>query len=226
MVTLSPAARRGDAVRVKFSGSEVQHLSRLKTIPGVAILAAAGRNGSGVGRLRSSPSNASALEWKAPGSSSWGTPVDVSAGGSHLLEDGADPGKWLRVTAFPSFLVGAGEESEVYLGDRVNAIGGDEVSAAEASAGLVESHALELVNESPMTVLNLNAWLDPTTSGLEISDDDATWVSPTVEGSALALSSALAPAASVSLFVRRTVGAGASAAPGVLSLIQLSWKGN
>lgn len=201
---------RADALRFTVSSVEVTHLAAVGSLPGLAITSASAANGPGTGALRTTPASASRVQWKAPGSSTWGPAVDVSAGGAALLEDGENPAAFVRVTASASYLPAAGVESRVLLRDvHNNGSGGDDVTANEATAGLVESWSITLEHDGGFPITNLVAWIDAGVSGLEISDDNATWVSPTSEAAGLALAN-LAPGDTDTIYLRRTVGAGAS----------------
>lgn len=80
-------------------------------------------------------------------------------------------------------------------------------------------YVLTVVNRnSAKTAYTIKAWLDAAVSGLELSADGSTWSAPTSEATAVDLGD-LAPAASVSLHVQRTVDPGATADPEVLNLI-------
>lgn len=223
MSTYHVPARRADAIRAELSGTEVQHLLIVGTLPGVSPQLAAGRNGPGEGALRLTGAAGNEIAWRAPGSATFGEPVLCSSDGAVLLEDGEDANKWLRAYVYTSFLQGSGEAT-VYLRQAFNELAGDDVTAGEATAGDVATFQVTLVNDSPMTVLDLTAWLDPSATGLELSDDGVSFSTPTTEGAGLTWAS-VAPATNETLYVRRTVSAGAAADPDLLNLIQLSWLG-
>lgn len=223
-MTVYRAGDRGDALRLKYSGEVVSYLSAVGSPPGVTPLAADGSNGTGTGRLRTVGLEGRRLQWRAPGSSSWGAEVTVAADGDYVLEDGDDAGAWIRVRVALAFLTAGPAEALVYLRQRFNELGPDDVTAAEASAGDVTSTTYALECASPHGVQGIKAWLDAETSGLELSDDGATWVAPTSEGSALELGD-LASGASVALYTRRTVSASATSSAEALNSLHLSWEG-
>lgn len=223
-MTVHLAGSRGDALRVRVAGSDVQHLAVVGTIRGVTPLAAAGRCGEGTGSLRSRGTPPRRFSWRAPGSSTWGDEVAVSADGSYLLEDGEDRDSWLRVQVDVSWLPDVPEEARVFLRDRYNALGPDDVTAAEATAGDVATLELALVNVGANRLDGLVAWIDAATSDLEISDDGVSWSAPTSEGAGTALGQ-VNPGASVALHVRRTIGAGAPSAAEILNQIHFAWTG-
>lgn len=215
-------ASHADALRITVSGVEVQHLRVAGTVPGVVPLLAAGRNGPGQGRLRTSAAG-DALAWRAPGSATWGAWCSVPADGDYLLLDGDDLDCWLRVEVHTAYLVGSAE-AIVALADRwTNAVAQADVTAAEAAAGDVLEYALTLTNAGTQT-LDVVAWLDATTAALELSADGVSWSAPTDEASAVALGT-LAPAATATLHLRRTIAAAADSDPDILNLIHLAALG-
>lgn len=217
-------ATRADSLRMEVSAVEVVHLTAVGTLPGVAVLAVAGRNGPGTGRLRSQGADGTLLSWRAPGSAVWGPDVDASLDGIYLLEDGADAGKWARVQTYGAHMTPAADEAEVLLVDRYNnEIGSDDLTAAEASAGDVETYTVDLANDNPVGLSNLRVWLDAAVVDLEISDDGAAWVSPTSEAAALVLPP-LAGGANDVLHFRRTIGAASPADPAVLNDVRLAFN--
>jgi len=220
----SYTATFADAIRVKVVETEITHLTAVRTLPGVVILRAAARNGPGSGQLQSQGDGAM-LAWQAPGSATFGTPVDCSSDGTYLLRDGDDADKWVRVQVYVAHLLPSAHQQRVYLADRyANGPPHDDVTAAEATAGDVVTYQLRLYNESPVVVADVDAWVDASVSGLEISDDGASWSTPTTEETALDLGS-LAPGDYATLHLRRTIGAGANADPDVLTLLHYSFQG-
>ena len=215
---------RADAIRVKIASLEVLHLAAVETLPGVVILQAAGRNGPGTGQLQSS-GDGTLVAWRAPGSATFGTAIDCGSDGAYLFEDGEDANKWLRVQVYASYLASTPRDARVYLGDLfANGPPHDDVTAQEASAGDVTIYSLELVNESAVNISDLRAWIHATVSGLEISDDNATWVNPTTEATGLSFGS-LASGASKTLWLRRTIAAAAASDAKILTLLHFAWNG-
>ena len=213
-------ATAADSLRLKFSGSEIQQLHRIRTIPGVSVLAAAGKNGVGAGNLRS-VGDGTFLQWRAPGSGTFGPRLKVTDG-NWIVKDGEDLDKWVRVEVFASFLKPSSEEAQVLLDDVYNNGGNDDITAAEATAGFSASWQMDMVNESAKTLHRLVVWIDPATSGITISDDDVVFVSPTTEATGLEFGD-LAPGGSLPLYIKRTIGAGASEDPRVLDVLQFSY---
>lgn len=224
-MTVLRAGTRGDALRVRVAGgsSDVASLAVVGSIRGVTPLAAAGRCGPGTGALRSVGAPPRRLQWREPGSGVWGGAVRVVASGSYLLEGGEDRDAWLRVRVDLAWLAPGAEEARVFLADRHNELGPDDVAAGEAEAGAVEVLELELHNVSANRLDGLKAWLDPAAEGLELSADGDAWSAPTSEGSGIALGH-LDAGAHVALYVRRTIGAGAPAAA-ILNQVHFAWTG-
>jgi hypothetical protein len=222
-VTVHVAGSRGDALRVRTSGGvEIPSLTAVGAIPGVVPLAAAGQNGPGTGYVRCDGNGR--LAWKAPGSNTYGELVTVAADGSYLLEDGEDRDAWLRVQVRTAFLPSTPAEAQVLLGDRYNALGPDDVTSAEASAGLVETTTFQLYNAGAHRVDALKAWLDASVSGIELSTDGSSWSTPTTEGAALAFGN-VNPGSFATLHVRRSVVAGAASNARITNILRFSWEG-
>jgi hypothetical protein len=222
MPTLT-AGMHGDGLRVQVSAVDVRHLAVVGTIRGVTPLAAAGKNGVGTGLLRSVAGSVAGFQWQAPGGS-YGPITFAFVTGDYVLEDGTDPGKWIRVHVDLTWLPTAAEEAQVYLKDRFNELGPDDVSSANAAAGIVETVTLSLLNASPDRVKNVKAWLGASAAGLAISPDNVTFTSPTTEGAAISIGT-IEKGASASLYFRRTITAGASPAASILNQLELSWDG-
>ena len=203
-----------------------QHLHALHTIPGVVLVFVAGQNGEGTGILRST-GDGTFLSWRAPGSSTFGASVNCGTDGEYIIEDGEDNDSYVRVDVYGTYLTPGAASAAVYLNDVYNnAIGDDNVSAAEAAAGDVESYPVAIINNhASETLARLRVWLDAAASaGLKISDDDATWVNPTTEATAITLPD-LAASGLDTFYVQRTISAGATADPEVLNVLHLSHEG-
>jgi len=215
-----------DALRLIVDSAELVHLAAVRTIPGVVLRAVAGRNGPGTGRIRSNGAAGTLLSWRAPGSSTFGPMVDAAAGGECLLSDGEDDDCWVRVEVYPDHLGTGPIGSPVHLGDLYNNhLGQADLSAAEATAGDVLEYEVTLENAGQVLWLSqIRVWLDAAVSDLEISDDGIAWVSPTSEAAALWMAD-LAPLASQTLYLKRTIGAAAGYDPDVLNHLRLSFFG-
>lgn len=204
-------ATRADALRLleTEAGPEVVHLNAVGTIPGVVLLAVAARNGTGTGTIRSE-GDGNTLSWRAPGSETFGDAVTVSADGDVLLEDGEDTNKWVRVEIHFAELAPGSTSEGVLLADVYNnAIASDDVDAAEASAGDVETYTVTMANDGAFPLRFLAVWVDPAAASafpgiVEISDDGIVWVSPTTEGTALSFPD-LEPATTTTLHIRRSI---------------------
>lgn len=222
------AGTYADMLRIEAASVEVQHLHAVGTIPGVAILAAAGRCGTGTGRIRSRR-DGTRLQFKAPGSSTYGRVVHVAANGNYLLMDGDDADKWVRVAVYASHLLASPAEAAVFLKDVYeNAVSHDDVTAGEASAGDITTYTLSMSNVSNVHLSQVKVWLTQYSGdaavALEISDDGASWVAPTTEGTALVMAD-IAPSGTVTLHIRRTVTAASDSDADVLGRIHYSFSG-
>jgi len=210
-----------DALRILSGLFEVQSLRAVGTIPGVIITHVAARNGPGLGRIKCQDAG-TRLAWRAPDSSTFGTPVTVTSDGRYMLRDGEDLDKIVHVRVYSTYLE-AGAESPVLLGDRYNnPIGDDDVTAAEATAGDVKTFAIQLENQSGEIMHRPVAWVDAAVSDIEISADNSAWVTPTSKATALELPD-MAAGASDWLHIRRTIGAAENADPDVLNHLHFAF---
>jgi hypothetical protein len=218
-------ATRADALRFEVSSVEVRQLHAVGAIDGVTLLFVAARNGIGVGYLRYYDDGT--LAWKAP-SSSYGTAVDVSAGGQFVLEDSTDEDAYVRIDVTAARLPSAAAEARVLLRDTYNNdVASDDVTAGEAASGSVETYTFDVQNDSPDGVPWCLVWIDSGVSGIEISPNGSSWSSPTNEASAIDVGPVPKDGSST-LHVRRTIGAGAGADPDVLTHLHFayeSWSG-
>jgi len=216
------AGTHGDGLRLRRTGVDLISLAVVGAIPGVVVLAAGGANGPGVGWLSLSSYG---LSWRAPESSSFGSPQLFSEDGTYLLEDGEDAGKWVRVQVYTDYLP-ATADALVYLEDRYNDLGPADVAAAQASAGQTVDTGYQLANVTPMTIVGIKLWIDPAVSSLSVSSDGITYYTPTSESDPHVLSwSIVGAGGSVNVYVRRTIGAGAGPDPKVLNALHFSWTG-
>lgn len=213
-----------DGLRLLLAGSEVLSLRTVGAIAGVVVLAAAGRNGPGVGSIIAS---AGGVSWQAPGSSIAGPVTPIPGDGQYLLEDGSDPSCWLRIQAYVASLATSGA-AQVFLNDLYNSLRPNDVTAANAAAGHVDITQYSLSNVTTAAATNVTAWLDPATvsAGLAISSDGINFFQPIAQTDATALTwASIAPGSSVNLWTQRTITAGAMSNPVITNIIRLSWNG-
>jgi len=220
-------ATRNDGLRLQLSGADVTSLSALGTLPGVVVLAAAAANGPGLGTLIAS---AAGLAWQPPSPPALPMPGASQAcpgDGTYLLE-GADPAQWIRVQVYSAYLPASGS-AQVALADLYGGVGIDDVSAANASAGLTETTQFSLTNVTPSLITGVTLWIDPVGSGagtLSVSSDGTNFFQPHYQGDPNVLTwSSIASLASVSVWVRRTIGAAAVSNPRLLNLLRWAWNG-
>lgn len=217
------AGTRSDALRLEISGNELAFMRSVGALSGVVVLAVAALNGPGSGRLIC---NGGQLQWKAPGSDEAGTAVNVSAGGTFLLEDGEDATKWIRVEVYEEYLPTAGE-AVVLIQDAYNDFADGDIEAADALAGVVVTQQYTIHNVSADAAENVRLWINPAASGaefLEVSDDGLAFVAPDDEEHADVLVwASIAGGATESVWVRRTIPAAQAHAIDVLTHLELSW---
>lgn len=150
-----------EALQFKIGGTEITSLAPLGTVPGAAIVLASGRNGTGVGVLRS---RSGRLSWQAPGGV-FGEEVTPSGDGFYCLVDGSDAGKYVRVQVWTDWLAAA--ETAVYLDDVYgNGLCANDLSAAEAASGLVTTVQVMVENSGSRPIADVRAWLAAATQAV------------------------------------------------------------
>jgi hypothetical protein len=217
---------RNDGLRLQYTSINVVSLRCAGTLAGVVVLGAAARNGPGAGTISAT---AGGLTWQAPNSALAGAVCPIPTSAAYLLEDGADPSCWVRVQVDVDYLPASGG-AQVFLGDVYdNAVGQDDVAAANAAAGSVSTLNLTLLNVSGNAIRNALLWLDPTASGiseLTVSSDDTNYYQPTSSSDPHVLAwSTIAVGASVNLWLRRTTPSAAAFNPTILNMLQWEWEG-
>jgi hypothetical protein len=215
--------RRAEAVRLVEAGEPVKYLHALGGIDGVTVLAVAAANGPGVGRIEVQ-ADGNALRYRAPLSTEYGEWVDCTEDGELRLEDGEDAAKWVRISVSVSYLV-PNTVGSLWLADRYNnQIGHDDVSAAEAAAGLIESWTVGVRNDGLVDALNVKVWLEADV-GLWTSSTGIFYYKRYSEATAITGWTRIAPGETKTLYLRRTITAGAQADPRVLNWLHLGWDG-
>lgn len=198
-----------DALAVTVTGADVVSFDWYGAIPGVQIIAIGGRNGTGLGRVRSE-NDGSRFAWRAPGSASFGPAVQATADGEIVLIDGVVRDKWIRLRVWVDYVPDFVSQRDIPISDKIgNVVSGADVSAADASAGLTTTTQFTLENVSPWSLHHVRVWVDRQTVGLNVSDDGSAWVTPTTDAASLLLSSRLDPGETVVLYSQRVIGAGA-----------------
>ena len=194
-------------------------------LDGVAVTHAGGRCGEGHAYIESYGTNQ--LRFRAPGSSSYGPAVTIPADGEYVLTDGDDGYSHVRVYVDLDRLASAGATGRVVFRDRYDGIAGDMVSAAEAVVGDVEYVVVRIKNVSSCILSGLSVWYDAAdTSGYDLAlAAGGPWVDANAEGSALDLPDLAPLPAYDDLYVRRTIGAGASMSLNKLCHLKFGWDG-
>lgn len=209
---------------------EVKHTHTIGSISGVVPLAAGGRNRltDGSASIRSTGSTGRRLSWRAPGSSSYGLGVDIPTDGIYVLCDGDDLTRCIRVEVHGDHVRTTGSSASVNIADVLNnAIGGDNVTAADATAGRTDTIPLTIFNQSRHTAHHVKVWLVENAANLELSLDDIAYFSPTSETdvNVIDLAATLPRGSTAELYLRRTVSAGSTFDAGILSSIRFGWDG-
>lgn len=122
----------------------------------VSPLYAGGANLSGIGLLKAIDS--SHLTWRCPGATQDGPPTAfLGTGDTQIVEALNAPGAYLRVLASGPFTPGQSSITLSYLADNVFAM--DDVSVANALAGISEYRATMVRNEAASAVIGFQRWI-------------------------------------------------------------------
>lgn len=127
------------------SSTEIETLEHVDDggIANVTVDFVSGANGPGAGTVTATGS--STLTWTAPGSSTPGDAVTIANGETRVLEDGADPSKYVRVTRTSATALSGSsvvEIADVYS----NLLGMESTSSAERTSGKTVYRCLAMVN--------------------------------------------------------------------------------
>lgn len=122
-------------------------------------------------------------------------------------------------------------ESTIIFSDIFNnVIGYDDVTALEAAAGDVVSWPVELYNSSEYLLNHLYIWINSTVQYIDISDDDATWITPKsqawIRPSNALLLPGVAPAAVATFYMQRTIPAGTPSRSKVTNILHWDFIGS
>lgn len=105
-----------DALYLDDSGTEDITLIGLSGLEGVRLIKSSGTSGSGIGYLRTTEAGTK-LQYKAPGSDTFGPAEDISYDRTCTVTDGEDGDKWVRVEIFTNFvLTGTGTSTDPAVG--------------------------------------------------------------------------------------------------------------
>lgn len=180
----------------------------------------------GTGSIKVS-SDGSKLQYRAPASTKYGRPTDISAGdGSYTIEDGENIGAYLVVKVLASFIV-PGQSGAVYLqrkkGGQIATT--NDIESADAGNGTPQSDKFRLANWGPSHAHNVRVWVDPAShADFEVSYDDVTYVRPTAEYHADALVFDTIESQDSAVFYVQYGNNDAGPSGGVLSRIRWSWS--
>lgn len=137
-----------------------------------------------------------------------------------------------------SYPVGAGlaparipmvESSVLFFDVFNNAIGGADITAAQALAGNTASWEIQLYNQSRYAISWIYVWIDLCVDYIKISDDDSTWVQPaglarTKPSDALLIGSA-SPGSTASFYMQRIIPAATAARRRVTTILHWTYFG-
>jgi len=210
-----------DALSFSSGGTTQKSRGHLGGIPGVRIDRVAGRCPTGQGELRSF-GDGTEIAYK-PAGGNYGPSLTWSSGQKVLLGAGVAGDEYIVCEIYTAYLLKANAGRLDFREQYNNLVASDDVTAAEATAGDVSTYTIDVQNDGSVPVYGVRVWLDPTVSGIEISDDGAVWVNPTTEASALNLGT-LAASASATLHLRRTISPGATADPAVPVVVLVSFE--
>jgi hypothetical protein len=125
-------------------------------LSGVSILYAGGANPTGLGTLIAVDANN--LTWTPFGASGPGSPTLFSGTSDiEIVESLASPGQYLRISGTTPFTPGSSGITLSYLAN--NFWGFDDVSSANATAGIEEYRATIARNEASGSITTLQRWL-------------------------------------------------------------------
>lgn len=137
------SATKGDALRLELSGTESESMHVVSSAPGIAVRAVAGRSAPGTGMIKVS-TDGSYLQYKAPGSDTYGPQGQCPEDGEYIFIDGEDDSKWIRVYIYVDYLA-PGEAT---------------VSAESATADATEQTAIDDTEETTTVLEEIDALSD------------------------------------------------------------------
>jgi hypothetical protein len=213
-----------DILHIESASVDVQQLTAVGAVPGVAPLLAAARNGPGVGQLLSG-SDGRSIAWRAPGSDIFGPPVFCVPDGVYDLLDGEDSDKFIRVDVYGDHAA-AGSQAQILLTDVYNnALAGSDVTAAEAAAGNVAAWSVTLRNAGLEAIAAVRAWLDAASDpAVSLSPDGSTWSQPDNDADGVTIGS-LAASQSATLYLQRMLVANSPFDPKRRVIIHVAFDG-
>jgi len=204
------------------SDVELNSLRATGTIPGVKVLWVSGRNGPGRAFLRTT-GDGRWLEYRAPGSQTFGGRVRIEDDGVYLAEDGEDRTKYIRAEVLVDYLANGRAAAEVILRDEYgNHMGQDDLTAAEAAAGKQTIWQVRLHNVTGVELRQLFLWISVSKGLLELSKNGAVFFMPSSEAAKFGWQRVAAGAYRL-LYIRRTISAGTSSAAAALAQLHAAF---
>lgn len=196
-------------IAITVAGSAPANLQAIGTLAGVRIVTAYGVNGPGVGWLQVTAANL--LSWRAPNSATYGTAVDVTAGGSFTITDGDDARKALDVSVTADYLPGIATSAAVVLRALYGAgISYLDVSRLQAANGNTREYAIALTKATAGSVA-VKVWIVARLNRYQLKVSGGSYASCYSEDTALALT--LEYGTPAALVAKRTIVAGAPVSP-------------
>lgn len=141
------------------AGDEIEMVdaSRTSPIANITLDYVSGMNADGNGTLTAS--SASGLKWTPPGGVQ-GSEVTIANGETKIIQGGSGyTDAYVRVTRTSATAL-TGTETVAISGQPNNAVGFDDVSAAEATAGDSEYRCVGIKNVSSSTIKSVKAYID------------------------------------------------------------------
>lgn len=206
------------------------HMDAAGTLAGVRIVRASMSNGPGQARLRAAGLDGKYLQWRAPGSATWGLPVDCGSDGEQMLEDGEDRNRYAVIDITAARLEPG--ETVVQLADPYNhALQPLDVTALQASAGGdVGAHLVNITNFGTAPIVDPRLWIASTPGTMWVRAPGGTYVQPTSEQHADVIVWAVPPAIKtvaaggfIQVQIKQVIPMGMGADPGIMRHLRIGF---
>ncbi|MGE3182674.1 MAG: hypothetical protein AB7N71_13665 [Phycisphaerae bacterium] len=225
-------AAQGDALRwTDTNDDEIVPLETIGTVDGVRVTFVNGANNPGNGRLVWNAAD-STLAWRTPGAIEDGDPVAINGNGIYTLQ-GANQSTFIRVAVVEDRLPLVSIARTVQVQDRYNVAAGNDVTAAQAAAGLTKDWTLRLANNriTADTFITGYIWFDADPSNdqsVEYSVDEISWYAPKslAEAQAAFLGTTIPDESYRPIYFRRVLAPGAAAAAARRVVVRVAYELN
>jgi len=214
----------GRYLEFKSGATLIAHLEAIGALDGVQVAAVGGLNGPGRGLLKLGY-NGRLLSWRAPGSRTFGTAIDVTAGGSFTVCDGENEDTWLAVQVDTDWLPDGPQAAEIrlldlYANELVNNSQYETPAEIETwTVTLSNTHSLDDMTDTAV-------WLDyDCTKHVLISWNGTDWYTPRTEAAATAGmgTQTVTAGGTKTLYIRRIIPGAAGGDPHVLLALRVAW---